>query len=153
MTSTFTRDQVVEEARSWLEVPFRHQGRNRAGLDCAGLLEVVASALGDSVVAAIGPTIRGYSRIPDEPQVRSLMSKAMKQKPRADMKPGDVVQTIDSRGVRKVCHMGIVTTLNGGLGLIHAYNRVGYKKVVEHQLDQEWQSKIVAVFQFHGLED
>ena len=38
-------DAIVAEARTWLGVPWRHQGRSRAGVDCAGLVVLVARAL------------------------------------------------------------------------------------------------------------
>jgi len=42
-----TRDEVVEEARKYLFVPFRHRGRLPAyGLDCLGLGIVVADHFG-----------------------------------------------------------------------------------------------------------
>jgi cell wall-associated NlpC family hydrolase len=32
---------IVSAARSWLGVPWRHQGRTRQGVDCAGLVVLV----------------------------------------------------------------------------------------------------------------
>lgn len=43
--STDLADAIVAEARTWLGVPWRHQGRSRAGVDCAGLVVLVARAL------------------------------------------------------------------------------------------------------------
>lgn len=37
--------EIVAEARRWLGTPFVHGGRDRAGVDCVGLLVVVARAL------------------------------------------------------------------------------------------------------------
>jgi len=147
------RYEIIAEARSWRGVPFRHQGRGRTGIDCAGLVEVVGTALGDAKVAMLGPTIRGYSRLPNEPEVQRLMALALRRKSPIDLRPGDIIQSVDHAGYRKVCHMGIVTDLHGGLGLVHAYNRVGYKKVVEHTLDAEWIAKISSVFEYHSVED
>lgn len=33
-----TGQQIVEEARRWIGVPFHHQGRSRFGVDCIGLV-------------------------------------------------------------------------------------------------------------------
>lgn len=41
-----TREAIVEQALAWLGVPFRHQGRDREGIDCAGLLLVTGWPLG-----------------------------------------------------------------------------------------------------------
>ena len=37
---------IVAAARSWLGVPWRHQGRARQGIDCAGLVVLVGRGLG-----------------------------------------------------------------------------------------------------------
>lgn len=37
-----TRNEIVAEARTWLNVPYRPRGRSRLGIDCLGLLVVVA---------------------------------------------------------------------------------------------------------------
>ena len=34
---TVTREMVVAEARTWIGVKWRHQGRTREGVDCIGL--------------------------------------------------------------------------------------------------------------------
>jgi hypothetical protein len=51
--------QVVSAAREWIGVPFRHQGRTRDGVDCAGVVIKVAHALGLSSFDATG-----YRRLP-----------------------------------------------------------------------------------------
>jgi cell wall-associated NlpC family hydrolase len=54
------RADIVAAARGWIGVPWRHQGRSRAGVDCVGLIVVVCRELGlsdyDSTV---------YGRDPD----------------------------------------------------------------------------------------
>ena len=40
-----TSDEVVREARTWVGVPFRHQGRSRSGVDCGGIIVVVLREL------------------------------------------------------------------------------------------------------------
>jgi cell wall-associated NlpC family hydrolase len=37
---------IVEESRSWIDVPFQHQGRTRHGVDCIGLILCVMDAVG-----------------------------------------------------------------------------------------------------------
>ena len=39
-------DAIVAAARVWLGVPWRHQGRTRQGVDCAGLVVLVGRGLG-----------------------------------------------------------------------------------------------------------
>lgn len=40
-----TTGDIITEARDWIGVPWRHQGRSRQGLDCIGLVIVVCGAL------------------------------------------------------------------------------------------------------------
>lgn len=39
-------DRIVEQARTWIGVPFLHQGRTRIGVDCLGLVIAVGQELG-----------------------------------------------------------------------------------------------------------
>jgi cell wall-associated NlpC family hydrolase len=39
-------EHMVNEARTWIGVPFRHQGRSRLGVDCIGLIICVRNAVG-----------------------------------------------------------------------------------------------------------
>ncbi len=41
-----TRGEVQTLARTWIGVPWRHQGRNRSGIDCGGLVVKVGQELG-----------------------------------------------------------------------------------------------------------
>lgn len=41
-----TAQDIITEARTWIGVPFRHQGRSRHGVDCIGLVLEVRRALG-----------------------------------------------------------------------------------------------------------
>ena len=36
-SGTQTRSEIIEFARSWVGVPWRHQGRTRNGIDCAAV--------------------------------------------------------------------------------------------------------------------
>ncbi len=40
-----TGQAIVDEARTWLGVPFHHQGRSRHGVDCIGLVVCARNAL------------------------------------------------------------------------------------------------------------
>ena len=40
---------IVAAARTWLGVPWRHQGRTRQGVDCAGLVVLVGRGLGPAI--------------------------------------------------------------------------------------------------------
>ena len=54
-------DAIIAAARSWLGVPWRHQGRTRQGVHCAGLVVLVGRELGlaDYDTHAYGRRTRG----------------------------------------------------------------------------------------------
>jgi hypothetical protein len=41
-----TRAEIIERARTFVGLPWRHQGRTAAGLDCVGLVIAVGSSFG-----------------------------------------------------------------------------------------------------------
>ena len=56
-----SRRRIVECARSYLEVPYRHQGRSRRdGVDCSGLIALMCKDLGVPLIDHKG----GYSSQP-----------------------------------------------------------------------------------------
>lgn len=55
-------EEVIVEARTWLGVPFRHQGRSRTGVDCIGL--VIAVLAGKNMLPK---NFEGPSRYGREP--------------------------------------------------------------------------------------
>ena len=58
-------EDIVRVARAYLNTPFRHAGRNRLGLDCAGLIVVVAQELGLPVEDRKNYTPQEYELHPD----------------------------------------------------------------------------------------
>jgi hypothetical protein len=139
-----TYDQLVkvilEEARSWIGVPFHHQGRTKMGCDCIGV--------GLSVARRIGFEYKDntrYGRLPHN----GLLENAFME----HMVPIDIKEIRPSDGVlltwkTEPHHVGIVTEMEstGELGILHSYQTVG--KVVEHHLDDEWRNRIVMAFRF-----
>lgn len=144
-TGKVTRRQIVDAAREYLGAPFRHQGRNKNGIDCAGLLVAVAWDLG---IESWDPAKHtGYQRIPDGVTVNRIMSALLDKVPplTENFLPGNVVQIAYHSGGRElVTHMGFLTDLQGGTGLIHAYFPM--LKVVEHRFDDSWKKRCTAVF-------
>lgn len=138
-----TRAQIVAEARTWGGVPWRHMGRNRAGVDCCGLVAKVAHELGLSDYDFVG-----YTRHSFDHTFFHHFSERMRQKPIPEARPGDVVVFLDHT---YPCHVGIVAERNGRPSLIHAY--AGRRKVVEEEFTEVWQKKVAGVFEFYGLED
>ena len=138
-------DKVIAQARQWLGVPFRHQGRSRKGCDCLGLLIGVAGELG--LKARDGRRLvtwdeRGYGRLPDEKRLKQALAAALWEIEIREIAAGDVVlMEVDGR----VQHLGMVAPYAADdLGIIHAYAPFG--KVVEHRLTKDWEKRIHHVF-------
>ncbi|MGH8083878.1 MAG: C40 family peptidase [Lysobacter sp.] len=132
---------MVAAARSWLHVPWRHQGRTRRGIDCVGFAVLVFGAIRPGI-----PDQRGYLRTPFSRRLAlSLMAGFGAPVSRDELQPADVV-TLANSGEEH--HVAIVTDHPEGLGLIHCYARAsgGPGRVVEHRLSDDWARRIVEVF-------
>lgn len=114
---------VIEEARGWVGVPFRHQGRDGYGVDCVGLPIVIGRALG-----LLPPEFdtATYGRLPTGALIERL-SEHCAAIPRAV--PGSIVVIA---WTKVAAHVAICT----GETLIHAYESVG--QVVEHGYRGRW---------------
>lgn len=135
-----TRPQVVAEARSLIDVPFKHQGRSREGLDCVGVAIMVVHALGLSDF-----DITDYGRAPNVEQMRGLLEKHLDYVPFRDVQPGDILWL----RAPEPQHLAIVTSTEP-LMMVHAFSKVG--RVVETGVDRFWRKHIVACFKYRGVE-
>lgn len=137
-----SRDEVVELARSWLGVPWRHQGRNKLGIDCAGLVLLVAKE-----AAFFELEVGGYARSPDKQRFVNYFLEYMEQVPLLELKKGDVVLFRDRVSPT---HCGIISEKHGVQHLIHAHAL--RKKVLEEPLQGEWSALWTHGFRFKGIE-
>lgn len=134
-SSSLAGSDLVAAARAWVGVPFRHQGRTRAGVDCAGLFVAVARELGIDV-----PFDRtDYPWEPDEALHRTLEGHFERVQAR---RPGDILLLHFGGAPR---HMALWT----GGSIIHAYAPLD--KVVEHRIDRRWERRIVAAYRVPGV--
>lgn len=138
-----TPADVAATARAYLGVRFVHQGRSRAGMDCAGLVVRVAQDLGLSEF-----DWRGYGRLPEADRMREVM-----QSQCVELKPG----TAPSLGLVALMrfeaepqHLAIVVDHPHGLGVVHAL--MAERKVAEHRLDATWSQRIVALYELPGVQ-
>lgn len=148
-----TREQVVNTARGFLKTKFAHLGRQQGrGVDCVGLVLVVAERLGLS--DRTGKPFRGddyptYSFTPVPGQVLVECDARLNRKSMRELKAGDVVCM---RFPLEATHTAIITNMpDGNLGIIHAYNG-GKFEVTEHILDVPWKRRIAAAFTIPGVE-
>ncbi len=141
--------QVIEEARSWIDTPFVHQGRAKGrGADCVGLIIGVAHRLGISSF-----DYRAYGRQPQPEQMGKLLEdNLIKVNDPKELKSGYIFWL----RIFRPRHLAIYTEKNT---IIHIYDRVGsshHKPVgrcIEHILNEAWKRKIVAVYRYPGVID
>lgn len=140
---------VVAEARTWLGVPWVHQGRSRDGVDCAGLPCKVARATRGYTF-----DIANYAAQAKDETMLALCAQHMQGVPLTALRPGLVV-VMRYQNQR---HMGILSTTphthDDGtpvLGIVHASSKFG--KVVEHRLDGVHRRLCIAAFALRDLRD
>jgi cell wall-associated NlpC family hydrolase len=124
---------VIENARSWVGVRFRHQGRTRFGVDCLGFIAAVCSELGSTTPMMNLPP--DYARAPQQ-QLLSTLQGLCRQIP---LQPGALV-LIQWPTVQFPSHAAIYT----GSTIIHSYQAEG--KVVEHGYRGPWVARTASIW-------
>lgn len=137
-SETITPETVVAEARGWLGVPWRHQGRSRSGIDCVGLVVCVAHALHLSDYDSTG-----YSRRAQGQGFVEHFRSNMDGVAIPVAQPGDVLVFADQA---YPCHCGFLTERLGHPHLLHAH--ATRRQVIEEPYAGEWPAKIKFAFRF-----
>jgi cell wall-associated NlpC family hydrolase len=135
---TVIPEAVVAEARGWLGVPWRHQGRSRSGIDCVGLVVCVAHALDLSDYDSTGYSRRAQGQGFVEHFRGNMDGVAIR-----DARPGDVLVFADQA---YPCHCGFLTERFGHPHLLHAH--ATRRQVIEEPYAGEWPDKIKFAFRF-----
>lgn len=145
-----TRDQIIAEARTWIGVPWRHKGRSRTGVDCAGMPLEVLRTCGAEIPSEL--LSLEYGAQPDGYALLDLLKAHLQSVPVKARRPGDVAVFLDNRNPR---HIGILSMKNGREHVVHArYSEVREKrKVVETPLEGEMWNRLVCVFGIPSIED
>jgi cell wall-associated NlpC family hydrolase len=130
--------QVIQVARSWIGVPFRHQGRSRAGVDCVGLIIGIAREL-DLPTGGIDRA--NYSRTPDG----TLESEVAARGIATDEPVAGSVVVI--RFNRTAQHVALCT----GPTLVHAAESIKGGRVVEHGFRGRWLRMVVSCWKLPGV--
>lgn len=141
-----TGAEIVTATRGWVGVRWLHQGRSRAGIDCAGLVIKVAHDLGMSDFDAFD-----YARHASDETMLAVCREHLVEIEKSEAGPGDVA--VMRFGCNR--HIGIFGDyLHGGLTLIHAYSQHP-RRVVEHRFTDEWlrsvDASLIGAFRFPGL--
>jgi cell wall-associated NlpC family hydrolase len=133
-----------EHAIVYLGVPFQHMGRSEKGLDCVGLLVLVARELGievqDSPHYGREPA-RNNNSFQLADYLRLHLGDPVEREPRIN----DVL-LMKLRPRFAPAHVGIVAPHPYGLALIHSYGQIG--KVVLQRIDERRDRQIVGVYQW-----
>lgn len=135
------RTLFVQRVRDYIGTPFVHQGRTKKGVDCVGLLIVVAREFN-----LIDPDYdyTNYGKFNDPKILLRELDRFMIRKSIKERIEGDIVCfALPSFP----CHVAICS---GHGKIIHALNT--RKKVVEHTLTQGWEKKIRLCYSVPGVE-
>lgn len=128
-----TSDDVISEARRWLGTSYMHQGRNRSGVDCIGLVIVVARHL--NLIDAKFREPLNYHRLPAHGLLQAEVSRHCEQ---ISEPVAGCILLMRWKRSDDCSHCGIYT----GENIIHAYERVG--RVVEHGFRAPWPRRLVS---------
>jgi len=134
-----SNQDFVDAARGWLGVPWLHQGRNRAGVDCVGLLLVCLEEIG-----LPAEDLQGYRRSPQP--VRFVQHIRSQTEPCTETVPGAIGIF---RGGTQPCHVGIFAEKDGIVTLIHAYAGLGV--VMEEPFAHDWPNDLIELRRIGGL--
>jgi NlpC/P60 family putative phage cell wall peptidase len=140
-----TEEMIVRQARAWLGTPYRHQASAMGvGTDCLGLIRGVWRALVGREPEAVPVYTPSWGEANNEEVLIAKADQWLWPKQRDDHRDGDVIVfRMRSQGPAK--HLAICASREGRPTFIHAYTGHG---VVESDLTQPWQCKIVARYTF-----
>lgn len=144
---TVTPEQLVAEARRWIDTPFVHQGRLMGvGVDCVGLVVGVAQSLG---LAPGYVDRRDYPRQPTDRYMGDQLNTHLVPVPIDARQAGDVLWFAWARDPQ---HLGMLTERNT---VVHAYGmdtgRRSRGGVVETTLSGSHLAAIRRVYRFPEL--
>jgi cell wall-associated NlpC family hydrolase len=130
---------LIDEARTWVGVPFLHQGRSRHGVDCAGF---VVSLMRNAGELPPGFTdVSNYARRPST-ELLALVSRYCM---RASREAPGLLALIRWPKDTMPSHVALLT----GPTLIHCYER--RRAVVEHSYRGSWQRDTHSLWSLPGV--
>lgn len=142
-----TRADIVRVARSYINTPFHHMGRNSGvGLDCAGILVCVARELG---LVTSDFDVPAYTPVPDGRSMLEWCEQYMRRVDQATMQPGDAIVLITDVHPQHLAILG--NYLHGELSIIHAANTAHPPRVIETRLIFSRAQRFVAAYALPGI--
>lgn len=146
-----TRDEIVQEARSWVGAPYRHQGRSKdTGVDCIGLASEVLENLGFH-----GVVPRDYS---DHPDGDFIERECDRQLVRIGSGP-DCLKLLQPGALMifwfyaegKAQHFAWFYRDGHVDRMIHAFAGTRPRRVVDQAIDNYWKRRLVAAYDIPGV--
>lgn len=140
-----SRAAIVAEARAWIGTPYRHQASVKGvGCDCLGLVRGVWRAFHGAEAEPVPGYSSDWGQVTGEETMLAAARRHLVEVTRDRLEPGNVVVfRMHRRAVAK--HAGI---LAGDGRFLHAYQPM---RVAENWLDDWWEKRIAAVFEFPGV--
>lgn len=134
------RSDFVSECRSYIDTPFKHQGRiPSVGIDCAGVVICASVKLGQKF-----EDLTNYNMRPTQEDIlKKIIDSGFYDVSLEDTIPGDLLLMAYDGNIQ---HIAIVTENSPNIYILHAVNG---KKVIEHRLDTAWKERIRRVFRFN----
>jgi cell wall-associated NlpC family hydrolase len=147
--TSIKRADIVAAARSYIGVPFVHQGRTKVhGLDCLGLIWAVAKDVGYDYQMR-----NDYTPAPHSDLLVNGVNAALVKPARqgvSKLMPGDIILSwIAAPGQPQ--HFAMIGELFGQLSIIHAFQKVGY--VTETRLVDFWAKHYVSTHNYPNTEN
>jgi NlpC/P60 family putative phage cell wall peptidase len=143
-----TRQQIINESRSYLNTPFHLQGRMKGvGVDCVGLVVGLCRAFN-----VPHEDCKTYDHNGKGADLLSYLRKWLVEIPIEEIRVGDIA-AFWIKNKDQPRHVGIYShcEIFNELTMIHTHNGIG--KVCEHRLSGEWSKRICAVFKLPGVTD
>jgi hypothetical protein len=144
-----TRQQIVDEARSWIGTPFHHQAyRKGVGSDCIGMIAGVGLHfnLPGMVEWDRRSSSHNYAEQPDPRYLLSVCDEFLDRVPKAAIELADILLL---RFETDPMHFSLVTKRDP-LYVIHSLSRLG--RVAEHRIDDAWGGRVMRAYRLRGVE-
>lgn len=144
---TVNRTQIVQEARSWIGTPYRHQASVRGvGCDCLGLVRGVWRAVIGEEPEQVPPYARDWAESSGDEQLAGAGLRHFVPVGLNEYRAGDVL-LFRWRGGFPAKHAAIVTSQNS---MVHAHDGAA---VTEVTILPWWKRRLAFAFRFPGVVD
>lgn len=141
---SYTRDDIVAAARTFLGTPYQHQGRRPGvALDCLGIITCTADLLGHDDIE----DVPDYRMNPDHERLLAECARQLVEIPVELMREGDIALFGFARR-RIPQHFAILSSRST---MIHAHRDTGY--VLESSIDTYWTERLVCAYRFPLVSD